>query len=78
MRVRAKFFVKSINHMHTGGTEQIAEIAMSPVFSDSDENRSWSKYTPSGELKMMITNPDAVSQFELGRSYFLDFTPADA
>lgn len=40
-------------------------------------NESWSKYTPAGQIQMQITNPEALAQFEAGKSYFLDFTPAD-
>lgn len=41
-----------------------------------DDNKEWSKWTPSGSLKMQINNPDAIAQFEVGKDYFLDFTPA--
>ncbi|MBD3847124.1 hypothetical protein IED13_15550 [Bosea sp. SSUT16] len=80
MTVRAKFFVKSISHMGTPGSDPVAEIAMAPVFGsygDGKVNETWSKYTPSGELKMTVTNPGAIEQFAVGKAYFLDFTPAD-
>lgn len=80
MTVRAKFFVKGINHMHTGANAFAAEVSLAPVFGsygDGKINESWSKYTPSGEIKMMITNMDAVAQFEVGKCYYVDFTPAD-
>lgn len=78
--VRAKFFVKSIQAMHNGNpdADQCSEVKLTPVYgSDADDpNASWSKYTPSGEISMMITNPAAVDQFELGSEYFVDFTKA--
>ncbi|MEW7009502.1 hypothetical protein [Lentilitoribacter sp. EG35] len=78
MAVRAKFFVKEVKHMqHSSNSEQLAEIAMAPVYADGEENAVWSKYTPSGELSMLITNEDAISQFELGGEYFLDITPVE-
>lgn len=80
MTVRAKFYVKQINHMHHGQDNDATEITMAPVFGtfgDGSANESWSKHTPSGELTMMITNPAAVEKFEIGKSYYLDFTPAD-
>lgn len=78
--VRAKFFVSSINHLATPGSDPVAEITMQPVFGSYDdgaENESWSKYTPSGELRMTITNPAAIDCFSLGKAYYLDFTPSD-
>ncbi len=74
MAVRAKFFVKGINHLHS--TETCVEISMSPVYSGNEDNTEWSKFTPSGELKMLITNENAVEQFELGGEYYLDISAA--
>ena len=41
-------------------------------------NEEWSKWTPSGELSMSITNPAAIAEFEVGKDYYLDFTPCDS
>lgn len=43
----------------------------------SKENASFTKATPWGEIKMGIDNPAALSQFEAGKSYYVDFTPAE-
>lgn len=80
--VRAKFFVQDIRHSDVPGTDQYAIVKMAPVFGaygdgDEEANKSWSKWTPSGSLEMAITNPEAIAKFEIGKSYFLDFTPAD-
>ena len=80
MNVRAKFFVEDIRHSDVPGTEQYASITMRPVFGsygDGKVNESWSKYTPSGQLQITITNPAAIDAFEKGKAYYLDFTPAD-
>lgn len=56
---------------------QAKEIKMSAVVGgDGKGNESWSKYTPSGNLTMWITNPDAFNQFEKGKEYFLSFEEA--
>jgi len=75
MTVRAKFMCQAIHHIHS--SETCAEITLRAVWGDGKGNETWSKATPQGELKMMITNPAAIDQFDLGKSYFLDFTPAD-
>ncbi|MFD1328301.1 hypothetical protein [Mycoplana ramosa] len=75
--VRAKFQCLSItnHHQHDPSAVQ-AEVRLIPVYGNGEANKQWSKWTPSGELKMLITNPSAVDQFELGKEYFVDFTPA--
>lgn len=79
MTVRAKFWVKSIQHHHVSSPlETCAEVALAPVYGNADTpNGQWSKYTPQGEIKMTITNPDAVAAFDLGKAYYVDFSPAD-
>ena len=42
---------------------------------EGDENKSWAKYTPSGQLVITINQPTA-QIFERDEFYFLDFTPA--
>lgn len=63
----------------TGKDAQAVDVWLQPVFAGADEdaNKSWSKWTPSGEVKLQITNPEASSQFKVGRDYFVDFTPVE-
>ncbi len=77
--VRAKFWVTDIEHHHTAGPGEVcATVTMMPIYNNGDpENESWSKYTPSGELRMTITNPAAIDAFEKGKPYYIDFTLAD-
>lgn len=42
---------------------------------EAPENERFCKYTPSGSLEICVDNPNV--QFELGRFYYLDFTPAE-
>ena len=77
MSVRAKFRCCGINHVHTGGTNSVAAISRVPVWEQEGVNKQWSHATPQGKIEMTITNPDAVEQFELGKEYFVDFTPAN-
>jgi hypothetical protein len=80
MTVRAKFFVTDIQLPPTPGSEPYAVVFMQPVFGtygDGKVNESWSKYTPSGQLQMSITNPAAIDKFEKGKAYYIDFTPVE-
>lgn len=57
-----------------------AEIKLAPVYSGQDGkpvNADWSKATPQGSIVLGVTNPDAIAKFELGKFYFVDFTPAN-
>jgi len=79
--VRAKFMCHAVRKFSMGknadGTTKFGEeIELGAVAGDSPENKTWSEYTPSGNLKMSITNPFAQGKFEPGKSYFLDFTEA--
>lgn len=69
----AKFKVGSTTNF---GNDNV-EANLSPVISDSPENKSFSKYTPSGAIKLHITNPDAVGFFEPAEEYFVQFSKAN-
>ena len=75
--VRAKFRVMAIEPAQNADPNNVfTTIRMIPVWEQDGVNRTWSRATPSGELKISITNPDAIDKFDLGREYYLDFTPA--
>ncbi len=82
MTVRAMFYVKEINHRTTGDASSVnVEVKMSAAFGTylkglAEGNHDWSKYTPSGDLSITITNPAAIEQFELGEVYALTFEKA--
>lgn len=73
MTVRAKFLCQSIQKAED---DSYRTIHMTPVTADTEENKSWSKYTPGGLLQMHISNPAAFEQFEQGKEYFIDIQPA--
>lgn len=71
--VRAKFQVTSINQHSWGGKV----FGLTAVYDDGiEENKRFAKATPSGSMEMQIDNPPAAEFFELGKSYYLDFTKA--
>ncbi|WP_225906394.1 MULTISPECIES: hypothetical protein [Ensifer] len=41
------------------------------------EDGRFTKATPWGEHRMNVDNPDAANQYEPGKSYYLNFTPAE-
>lgn len=66
MSVRAKFICRNIEE---------ANVTLEAVIRDG-ENVDWSQWTPWGTIQMGITNEAALAQFEIGREYTVDFTPA--
>ncbi len=87
MTVRAMFYVASIKHHATSRPEEVtAEIELAAAFGGylkglpggDDVNKDWSKYTPAGNLKMTVTNPGAIEQFQLGEVYSLTFEKVSA
>jgi hypothetical protein len=47
-----------------------------PDASKDTENARFTTATPWGEIKLGIDNPAALSQFEAGKSYYVDFSEA--
>ncbi len=72
MSFRAKFKVQSVLQYEGGEA-----IKAAPVTNCSDENKSFSTYTPSGSLDISITNPALTGVLKPGQEFYLDFTPVD-
>lgn len=53
-------------------------IILNVVNDGSEENKSFFKYTPGGQVVLHILNPAAAEQFEVGKEYYVDFTVCDA
>ena len=70
--IRAKFKCAAVTK-YEGGSEGVELHAVTT----GPGNESWSKWTPSGTLKMSITNPDAQGMFQAGKSYYIDVSPTD-
>ncbi|MDF2649570.1 MAG: hypothetical protein K0Q73_5375 [Paenibacillus sp.] len=82
MSVRAKFFVSEKATTAYNGSGDAAVLAsriiLSPVLGGgSDENKKFFKATPSGKIELQIVNQDAGEALEIGKEYFVDFTPAE-
>jgi hypothetical protein len=71
MGVRAKFFVQERTETASGQDR----VVLGAVCRGED-NKEWSKYTPSGQITMTIKNDLATSQFDPGKEFYVDFTEA--
>jgi hypothetical protein len=92
MAVRAKFRLNSVtidvydkNEQRDGkwvkvGNVERRTLNFTPVYGNGDPNHENTKFwdaSPSGSLQLGCINPEAYSQFEIGKEYYLDFTPAE-
>lgn len=70
MSVRAKFKVES--KTDRGET---AEVCLKPVVGGSEENESFYRYTPWGELTLGGLRQETAARFAVGQEVYLDITP---
>ena len=68
MSVRAKFKCTDNNE---------SSVTLQAVTSGSPENESFFEATPNGQIRMSIVNDAALKQFEAGKEYYVDFSPAN-
>jgi hypothetical protein len=72
-KVRAKF--ECVGITDSPEFEQ-KEVEFTPVLEGSEENKSFSKFTPAGSLSLTISyETEASNAFEEGKEYYLDITP---
>ncbi|MCK9220245.1 MAG: hypothetical protein M0P47_09380 [Bacteroidales bacterium] len=53
------------------------KISLEPVTSGSPENDEFYKTTPSGVIHIFTCNPQAADSFEVGKEYYVNFSPAN-
>ena len=78
MTVRAKLKLTSITESSwaKGNTPQKSLRFDCQYDSSIPEDQRFQKATPTGKCELVIDNPAAIAQFELGADYYVDFTPA--
>jgi hypothetical protein len=76
--VRAKFTCHSKIPMPSQTTVYLSAVYSNKDGTRNEENKAFSEATPSGMLQITIANDkSALAAFEQGKSYYIDFTPAD-
>lgn len=57
------------------GVPEVREVTLQPVYGGDDDaaNKEWSKWTPSGEIRLSITNPAVFPELVIGRTFFVTF-----
>jgi hypothetical protein len=78
-RMRAKFKVTKVED-HAPSSQVLTFSAVSADKygeNGESEDNDFARWTPFGELKMSVTNPDLIGAFSEGDNVYLDFTKAD-
>lgn len=71
---------KNYNDADAYETKELRTLKFSPVYGNNDpkhENTKFWQASPSGSINLGTVNPEAWSQFELGKDYYIDFTKAE-
>jgi hypothetical protein len=71
--MRAKFRVDSVTCY--AGSREVTAFA---VHSGDPEDNQFADATPAGKLSMTVTAGAAKDFFQPGKSYYMDFTPAES
>lgn len=82
--MRAKMQVHGVQEFKdASGNVTQENLILYPVAKDgaypsdgSDEDNSFARWTPSGELKLTIQNPALIGKLPIGSRFYVDFTPA--
>ena len=80
MKIIAKLRCDNVENLQQ---QEEKSICLSAVTSGSEENKSFSRWTPSANLSMIVSNETAAGEFfQPGKEYYLTFeeanSPADA
>jgi hypothetical protein len=74
--MRCKLRVNNVLHSkNADGSTNYEDVELSAVYDGSEENKQFSKYTPSASFKVHISNPQAFNKLSNGHEYYVDFTP---
>lgn len=75
MSVRAKFRLVSVTEHHFNKDSRTL-VFQAEYDQSIPEDVRFQKATPNGRFEMQCDNPAANAQFELGKAYYIDLTPA--
>lgn len=78
MVIRAKFCVTSIITTGYAPGQFHTKVVLEPRYGlELAEDVRFCKATPSGRMEMAIDNPFAIAEMEIGRTFYVDFTPVE-
>ena len=75
--MRAKMKVDSVELFESGEQVKMSPVCRSSGYppDGSDEDNTFAKFSPSGELRLFISNPALYGAHKPGMKFYVDFTP---
>lgn len=76
--MRAKVSVQSVEKFDGSERLNFMAVCSSSGFGPNgeSEDNTYARWTPSGNITLMVTNPDLLGKFTPGQKFYVDFTPA--
>jgi hypothetical protein len=76
--LRCKLRVTDVTRrIQSNGETESEHVKLQAVYGDKGtENGEWSRWTPSANFEISITNPSAFGALSRDFEFFVDFTPA--
>jgi hypothetical protein len=76
--MRAKFKVTNVNKYDGVEHLEFAAIGANKYGENGEnEDNDFARWTPSGNVKISVTNPNLFDTFKVNENYYLDFTKAE-
>ncbi len=76
--MRAKMQVQKVERFHGSDRVSMTAVAAKTYPADgSDEDNTYAKFSPAGELSLTIANPALLGVIQPGQKFYLDFTSAE-
>ncbi len=75
IKTRCKVRVVGVEKLEGFGGENVRLAASYDT--SNPEDVSFAQATPSGELKIYVSNPKVIGTFEPGKNYYLDLVPCE-
>lgn len=77
--MRAKMQVNKVERFAGQDRITLNAVAKSGSYPEDghDEDNSYAKFSPQGELSLTIANPALLGKIEPGQKFYLDFTKAE-
>ncbi len=78
--MRAKMKVLEVKRTEAGETLMMTPVCKTSAYpaDGTDEDNTFARWSPSGELTLHVTNPDLFGKIQPGEKFYVDFTKAEA
>ena len=78
--MRAKFRIESVLRHDASELLKMYAVCKKGTYpaDGADEDNTFARFSPHGELTLTVANPDLIGKFNPGDKFYVDFTPVPA